>query len=91
LRYIRALQQGDPQAAGISPGIRARSQLSSAAAVHELRSFGPLQSLRFAGVAADGMDLYEARFAGRVVQWWIAPLAGGRIVWVGFANPARQS
>jgi hypothetical protein len=53
----------------------------------QVKNFGRLQSLRFQGVAPDGLDLFDATFAKGHVQWWIAPLtADGRIVWVGFAS-----
>jgi beta-lactamase regulating signal transducer with metallopeptidase domain len=99
--YIRALQQ-DPGAAAVSTGIQAMIELQKGrqapqgqapqgqapqGQVGQVKNFGPLQSLRFQGVAPDGMDLFDVAFTKGHVQWWIAPLtADGRIVWVGFAR-----
>jgi len=88
--YIRAMQQ-DPGAATVSAGIKAMTELQKMGQqrgqVRQIRNFGRLQSLRFQGVAPDGLDLFDATFAKGHVQWWIAPLtADGRIVWVGFAR-----
>ena len=90
-RYIRAMQQ-DTGAAAVSTGIKAMIELQKggqqAGQVRQVRNFGRLQSLRFQGVAPDGMDLFDATFTKGHVQCWIAPLtADGRIVWVGFARP----
>ena len=83
--YIRTLQQ-DSNTAVVSSGIKRLMELGGQARV---RTFGRLQSLRFQGVAPDGLDLFDATFAKGHVQWWIAPLAAdGRIVWVGYARPA---
>jgi hypothetical protein len=86
--YIRTLQQ-DTGVAALSTGIKAMTELQKvgqqSGQVRLVRNFGRLQSLRFQGVAPDGMDLFDATFPKGHVQWWIAPLtADGRIVWVGF-------
>jgi hypothetical protein len=82
--YIRAMQQ-DTGAAAVSAGIKALTELGGHA--RQVKNFGRLQSLRFQGVAPDGLDLFDVTFTKRHVQWWIAPLtADGRIVWVGFAR-----
>ena len=81
--YIRAKQQ-DTGAAAVSVGIKRLNELGGQP---QVKNFGRLQSLRFQGVAPDGLDLFDATFAKGHVQWWIAPLtADGRIVWVGFAS-----
>jgi hypothetical protein len=86
-RYIRAMQQ-DPGATAVSAGI---ATLIERGGHRQVRNFGPLQSLRFQGVAPDGLDLFDATFAKGHVQWWIAPLtADGRIVWVGFARAIAE-
>jgi beta-lactamase regulating signal transducer with metallopeptidase domain len=83
--YIRALQQ-DAGAAAVSAGIKRLMELGGQT---QVKNFGRLQSLRFQGVAPDGLDLFEATFPKGHMQWWIAPLtADGRIVWVGFARGA---
>jgi hypothetical protein len=80
--YIRAMQQ-DTGAAAVSAGIKALTELGGHA--RQVKNFGRLQSLRFQGVAPDGLDLFDVTFTKGQVQWWIAPLtADGRIVWVGF-------
>jgi beta-lactamase regulating signal transducer with metallopeptidase domain len=90
--YIRAMQQNSG-AAAVSPGIQAMIELNKGrqapqGQVQQIRNFGRLLSLRFQGVAPDGMDLFDAIFTQGHVQSWIAPLtADGRIVWVGFARP----
>jgi hypothetical protein len=79
--YIRAMQK-DTKAVAVSAGIKT---LMDKGGHRQVRNFGPLQSLRFQGVAPDGLDLFDATFTKGHVQWWIAPLtADGRIVWVGF-------
>jgi beta-lactamase regulating signal transducer with metallopeptidase domain len=84
--YIRAMQQ-HTGAAAVSAGIKRLTELGGQA--RQVNSFGRLQSLRFQGVAPDGLDLFDATFTKGHVQWWIAPLtADGRIVWVGFARKA---
>ena len=81
--YIRAKQR-DTGAAAVSAGIKRLNELGGQS---QVKNFGRLQSLRFQGVAPDGLDLFDATFAKGHVQWWIAPLtADGRIVWVGFAS-----
>jgi Zn-dependent protease with chaperone function len=81
--YIRALQQ-DTGAAAVSAGIKRLIELGGQP---QVKNFGRLQSLRFQGVAPDGLDLFDVTFTKRHVQWWIAPLtADSRIVWVGFAR-----
>ena len=81
--YIRALQQ-HTRAAAVSAGIKRLTELGGQS---EVKNFGRLQSLRFQGVAPDGLDLFDATFTKGHVLWWIAPLtADGRIVWVGFAR-----
>jgi hypothetical protein len=83
--YIRALQQ-HTGAATVSAGIKRLMELGGQP---EVKNFGRLQSLRFQGVAPDGLDLFDATFTTGHMQWWIAPLtADGRIVWVGFARGA---
>jgi beta-lactamase regulating signal transducer with metallopeptidase domain len=83
--YIRALQQ-DTGAAAVSAGIKRLMELGGQP---QVKNFGRLQSLRFQGVAPDGLDLFDVTFTKGHVQWWIAPLtADGRIVWVGFARRA---
>jgi beta-lactamase regulating signal transducer with metallopeptidase domain len=89
-RYIRAMQQ-DTGAAAVSTGIKAMTELQrggqQGGQVRQVKNFGRLQSLRFQGVAPDGMDLFDATFTKGHVQCWIAPLtADGHIVWVGFAR-----
>jgi beta-lactamase regulating signal transducer with metallopeptidase domain len=88
--YIRAIQQ-DTGAAAVSTAIKAMTELQrggqQVGQVRQVKNFGRLQSLRFQGVAPDGMDLFDATFTKGHVQCWIAPLtADGRIVWVGFAR-----
>jgi beta-lactamase regulating signal transducer with metallopeptidase domain len=83
--YIRALQQRTGPVA-VSAGIKRLTELGGQP---QVKNFGRLQSLRFQGVASDGLDLFDATFTKGHVQWWIAPLtADGRIVWVGFARGA---
>jgi hypothetical protein len=83
--YIRALQQ-HTGAATVSAGIKRLTELGGQP---QVKTFGRLQSLRFQGVARDGLDLFDVTFTKGHVQWWIAPLtADGRIVWVGFARRA---
>jgi beta-lactamase regulating signal transducer with metallopeptidase domain len=84
--YIRAMQQ-DTGAVAVSAGIERLIELGGH---RRVKNFGRLQSLRFQGVAPDGLDLFDATFTKGHVQWWIAPLtADGRIVWVGFARKAN--
>jgi hypothetical protein len=88
--YIRAMEQ-ETGAAAVSTGIKAMTELQKggqqAGQVRQVKNFGRLQSLRFQGVAQDGLDLFDATFTKGHVEWWIAPLtADGRIVWVGFAR-----
>jgi beta-lactamase regulating signal transducer with metallopeptidase domain len=88
--YIRAIQQ-DTGAAAVSTAIKAMTELQrggqQVGQVRQVKNFGRLQSLRFQGVAPDGLDLFDATFTKGHVQCWIAPLtADGRIVWVGFAR-----
>jgi beta-lactamase regulating signal transducer with metallopeptidase domain len=83
--YIRGLQQ-DTGAAAVSAGIKRLMELGGQ---RQVKTFGRLQSLRFQGVAPDGLDLFDATFTKGHMQWWIAPLTpDGRIVWVGFARGA---
>ena len=85
--YIRAVQQRT-EAAAVSAGIKRLIEIGGQPRV---KTFGRLQSLRFQGVAPDGLDLFDATFTTGHVQWWIAPLtADGRIVWVGFKRARPQ-
>jgi beta-lactamase regulating signal transducer with metallopeptidase domain len=89
-RYIHTLQQ-DAGTATLSMGIQAMTELQKAGRqkghVQQVRNFGRLQSLRFQGVAPDGLDLFDVTFTKGHMQWWIAPLtADGRIVWVGYGR-----
>jgi beta-lactamase regulating signal transducer with metallopeptidase domain len=89
-RYIVALQSGKPDYRNMAPGISARTPPGARGARKRMESFGAFKSLRFKGVAPDGMDIYDAAFANGHTEWWIAPLSReGKVVWVGF-NPSLQ-
>ena len=94
-KYIRAMQP-DAGAAAVSAAIetmidRQKEAQARQGQVQRVRNFGLLRSLRFQGVAPDGMDLFDAAFTNGHVQAWIAPLTkDGRIVWVGFKRVPAQ-
>ncbi len=80
-----AAARGEALKADVSAGIKTTDRTRGTGPAGP--KFGRLQSLRFQGVATDGMDVFDATFTRGHMQWWIAPLAAdGRIVWVGFAR-----
>jgi len=85
LRYIKSLERGQPNYQEMSPEMATavRKQLPLIEGI--IRKMGALQSLRFKGVNAAGMDTYDATFANGRLEWAIAPLSpDGKVMARGF-------
>jgi hypothetical protein len=74
-RYIASLEKGAPNYEEMSQALAStvRTQLPSTLAF--IKEVGPLKSLSFMAVNANGMDVYDVMFEHGRVMWFIAPLS----------------
>ena len=82
--YISKALAGIPDYDSMIPGLAATTEQQLPDLQTSLRSLGALQSVTFAGVGADGSDLYIVKFDKRSTEWEILIGADGNLERVSF-------
>jgi DNA-binding transcriptional MerR regulator len=78
-RVIFECQQGAIDCDRMSDSLAAVTREQAPAITAELALVGPLQAVRFKGVARDGWDVYDVNFANGSMEWRIVLASDGRI------------
>ncbi len=80
LHQLEGLASGNPDYAKMAPSLAAGTRQMLGDLRAKLAAWGPVTSIRFAGVGRNGMDIYEVTCRNKRSKWWIAPLTpDGRI------------
>jgi beta-lactamase regulating signal transducer with metallopeptidase domain len=87
LHQIEGLASGNPDYGRMAPNLAAGTRQMLAELHAKLAAWGPVMSIRFAGVGQNGMDIYEVTCRSKRSKWWIAPLTpDGRISSIFFGD-----
>lgn len=74
LRQIEGLMSGHPDYGRMAPTLAAGTRQMLGDLQAKLAAWGPAVSIRFTGVAKNGMDVFEVTCRHKSSKWWIAPL-----------------
>ncbi|NRP70672.1 Mercuric resistance operon regulatory protein [Ensifer psoraleae] len=77
-RLIDEHQRGEPDYDRMSPPLAELAREQAATIEADLARLGPLQSVSFKGVAQDGWDVYDVKFANGALEWAFALGADGK-------------
>lgn len=80
-RYIVSLQRGHPNYEEMSPKLAASVTQQLPKIMNVIAGLGDFQSLAYEGADSEGSDVYVAAFARGRLEWHIAPLVEGRVIY----------
>jgi hypothetical protein len=82
--FLTKLLEGEPNYQDMSAAFAETTRAELTQVQSRLKSFGPVQTISFKSVAANGADAYDVTFQSVVKEYRISLLSDGRIDAVGF-------